>query len=145
MQFEFFNLNQVIECVPYEIQELRIVGYPGHQPELDHQTFKPRLNTYETEQRYQYLNSKLKMFPFDLRKMLTDELGTLRQQKNASTAPLAHLNKQVNELPSDLHAKLNKPPSPSSFLNFDKNYVTKPDKPATVGKSLRWMDLEQKV
>jgi hypothetical protein len=76
--------------------------------------------------------------------MLSAELGAIKQNQNSNTAPLVQLNikKQANEVPSELNAKLNRPPSPSSFLNFDKNYAIKPEKQA---KSLRWMDLEQKA
>jgi len=54
--------------------QYRVVAYPSHQPEIDPEQNKRRLNTYETDYRINYLNPDLKKIPFDLRKMVVQEI-----------------------------------------------------------------------
>lgn len=82
----------------------RTPGFPGHQPELDMDSQKKRLNTYETDHRVNYLDPRLKKFSFDLNQMISNEInakgGEHQQQvtveiQNSSTtsAPIVQLEK----------------------------------------------------
>ena len=100
--------------------EHRIPGFPGHQPELDSEYFKERLNTYETDQRVNYLDPRLKKFPFDLKQMMNDELKakeattiknpimpvTETQKTNIIPAPIVELEKVFEEEPGNRYYAL---------------------------------------
>lgn len=45
------------------------MAYPGHQPEV---VYQPRVNTYETESRVNYLDPKLKLFPIYFERLIQD-------------------------------------------------------------------------
>lgn len=55
-------------------------AYPGYQPELNLPEAQRYINTYETDQRVNYLDPKLKMFPIDLDKMLSEQLKEAKKQ-----------------------------------------------------------------
>lgn len=54
---------------------------------MDGDSLKERLNTYETDHRVNYIDPRLRQFPFDLKKMLIDEVNQ-QEKQNVSQAPL---------------------------------------------------------
>ena len=93
-------------------EEHRTPGFPGHQPELDPEYHKSRLNTYETDQRVNYLDPRLKKFPFDLKQMISNEVRVKEeatgrgpqsinepQKVNTTSAPIVQLEKVFSEDP----------------------------------------------
>jgi hypothetical protein len=59
---------------------------------MDDDSLKERLNTYETDHRVNYIDPRLRLFPFDLKNMLIEEVNQ-QENQNISAAPLVTLNK----------------------------------------------------